>query len=140
MTTPDVISAGTSGALAGVAAMHVAWGLGSTWPFPDATKLGDTVVGSADVPPPLACFAVAGALGAAAVLVGGVPAGWPVVRRLGQAGVASVLAARAGLGFAGRTDIAVPGSASLEFRRWDRRLYSPLCLALAAGAARSLTR
>lgn len=140
MTAPDLISAGTSSALAGVAAMHVAWGLGSTWPFPNATKLADTVVGSAVVPPPLACFAVAGALGVAAALVGGVPAGSPVVRRFGQAGVASVLAARAGLGFAGRTDRAVPGSASPQFRRWDRRLYSPLCLALAAGAGRSLTR
>lgn len=139
MTRVDPIAAGTSGVLAGIAAIHVAWGTGSSWPFPNATVLADTVVGSHGVPPPRACFAVAGALVAAAALVGGVPASSPRVRKLGQAGAASVLAARAGLGFAGRTDMAVRGSASPQFRRWDRRLYSPLCLALAVGAAHSLT-
>lgn len=126
--------------LSGAGAIHVAWGLGSTWPFPDAKALADTVVGSAQVPPPNACFAVAVALGTAAALVSGVPASSPRVRKAGQIGVACVLTARAVLGFTGRTDLAVPGSASPKFRRWDRLVYSPLCLALAAGAMHSLTR
>ncbi|MDQ6698535.1 MAG: DUF3995 domain-containing protein [Actinomycetota bacterium] len=140
MSRLGVGSGATSVVLAGVAALHVGWACGSTWPFPNATALADTVVGAPDVPPPAACFAVAGALATAAALVAGVPARAPLLRKVGQIGVASVLAARAGLGFAGRTDLAVRGSASPRFRRWDRRLYSPLCLALAAGAAHALTK
>ena len=63
-----------------------------------------------------------------------------VCQRLGVTGVAAVLADRAGLGFAGRTDLASPGSVSTRFRRLDRRVYSPLCLALAAGALSSRRR
>jgi hypothetical protein len=52
--------------------------------------------------------------------------------------VTSALGARAALGFAGRTDLVSPGSVSDQFRRMDRRVLSPLCLALAIGAAKSL--
>ena len=45
---------------------------------------------------------------------------------------ADALAVRGLLGLAGRTDIVSPGSSSSRFRELDRRLYSPLCLALAA--------
>jgi hypothetical protein len=124
----------TAAALGALAGLHVAWGLGSSFPFRDADELADAVVGRRAVPPPGACFAVAGALLAATALVadvGGLPRS---VQRLGVGGVAAVLATRAALGFAGRTDLAVPGSASPRFRRLDRGVYSPLCLALAAGA------
>ena len=40
----------------------------------------------------------------------------------------------AAFGFAGRTDRLVPGSESAQFRRLDRRVFVPLCLALAGGA------
>jgi hypothetical protein len=46
--------------------------------------------------------------------------------------VAAVLSGRGLLGLAGRTDVVSPGSSSARFRRLDRRVYSPLCLALAA--------
>ena len=140
MTPIEPISAATAGVLSGAAALHVAWGLGSTWPLPNAAALADTVVGSASVPPPTACFAVAGALGTAAALVLGFPPQLPHVRKAGQLGVALVLGTRAVFGFAGRTNQLSPGSESPQFQYWDRRLFSPLCLALAAGAAHSLTR
>lgn len=119
-------------ALGGVAGLHVAWGLGASWPLADRDALADAVVGRAEVPPAGACWAVACALGGAAALVAGRPQGLPRLRRAGAAGVVLVLTGRGLLGFAGRTDAVSPGSSSPRFRELDRRIYSPLCLALAA--------
>jgi hypothetical protein len=49
--------------------------------------------------------------------------------------VAIVLTTRAVFGFAGRTDLLVPGSDGVRFRQLDRRLFAPLCALLGAGAA-----
>ena len=76
----------------------------------------------------------------AAALVAGRPARSPRLRRAGAAGVVAVLATRGALGLAGRTDLAVPTATSPRFRRLDRRVYAPLCLALAAAAAPAVTR
>ena len=124
-----------SAALLGLAGLHAVWGLGATWPLPDRASLADAVVGTDDVPPPAACFAVAGALGVGAILVGGRPRRVSRVRRWGSAGVVGVLAARGVAGLLGGTDRLSPGSTSPRFRRLDRRLYSPLCLGLAALSA-----
>jgi len=56
-------------------------------------------------------------------------------RQSGLVALTGILGARAALGFAGRTDVLVPVSTSDRFRRNDRRVFAPLCLALAAGAA-----
>ena len=127
----------TATAFVSLAALHVAWGRGSTFPFPDRDGLNDAVIGRRTTPSPAACFAVAGTLTVAAALVADVPRLPRGLQRLGVTGVAAVLAARAALGFAGRTDVASPGSVSARFRRVDRHVYSPLCLALAAGALSS---
>lgn len=128
--------AGSAGLLA-LAGLHAAWGAGAAWPFRDRAALADAVVGAPDVPGPAACLAVSGALAAAGALVGGFPARRPALRRLGVAGVTAVLAGRGALGLAGRTRLISPASASPRFTRLDRRVYSPLCLALAALAAQS---
>ncbi|MFI1018830.1 DUF3995 domain-containing protein [Streptomyces sp. NPDC020965] len=60
-------------ALAVLAGLHVAWGVGSTWPLPDRETFSELVVGGSELPGPAACFAVAGALGTAAALVAGYP-------------------------------------------------------------------
>jgi hypothetical protein len=130
----------TASALVALAGLHALWGRGSSFPFSDRDALADAVVGRRSVPPPGACFAVAGALTVAAALVADVPRLPGGVRRLGVTGVGLVLATRAGLGFAGTTDAVSPGSVSPRFRRLDRRVYSPLCLALAAGAIASRRR
>jgi hypothetical protein len=126
-----------SGALFGLSGLHAAWGAGAAWPFSDRRALADAVIGADDMPAPAACFAVSGALAAAGVLVAGRPAGLPAVRKFGVLGVAGVLAARGALGLAGRTRLVSPSSASPRFSRLDRRVYSPLCLALAALSAAS---
>jgi hypothetical protein len=127
--------AGASGGLLAAAVLHAAWGAGSAWPFPDRAALADAVIGAAEVPAPTACFAVAGALGAAGALAGGWPARCPRLRRAGTAAAAAVLAGRGVLGLAGGTRLVSPASVSARFTRLDRRVYSPLCLALAAMTA-----
>jgi hypothetical protein len=57
------------------------------------------------------------------------------MRRLGTGTVVAVLAGRGALGLAGRTRLVSPTSTSARFARLDRRVYSPLCLALAGLSA-----
>ena len=70
----------TAVVLAALSALHLAWGLGSFVPAPGTRdELADAVVGTTTVPPPLSCFAVAGALAAGAALAAGVaplPPAW----------------------------------------------------------------
>lgn len=118
----------------GIGALHAVWATGSPWPLPDKEQLTDAVSGrdAAEAPSPAACLAVTGLLSTAAALVTGRPKRIPALSRIGSAGVVAVLASRGALGLAGRTDVVSPGSSSARFRRLDRRIYSPLCLALAA--------
>ena len=135
---PDLVEVAAGCTLAGIGALHVAWGL--RLPLPgggDPGRWAETVAGSSDLPSPTACFAVAGALGAASALLFGVPSRAPAIRDAGRVGVAVVLAGRGALGLAGRTELVAPGPTSATFRRWDRWLYTPLCLALAGAAARA---
>jgi hypothetical protein len=124
----------TAVVLAALAGLHVAWGRGSAVPFADRGELADAVIGRQQVPGPGACYAVAAALGVGAALVGGVPGVSHDRRRAGLLGMAGVLGLRGALGLVGMTDLLSPGSTSERFRRLDRRVYSPLCLALAAGS------
>jgi hypothetical protein len=129
----------TASVLAGIGALHVAWGLGSSFPFRDRAELADIVVGSDVVPGRRASLAVAAMLGIAAGLVADVLPVPPRLRRVGVAGVATVLASRAAFGFAGATERLVAGSNSPRFVSADRRVFAPLCAALAAGAVVSAT-
>jgi hypothetical protein len=137
MLTRRAAAAAASTGLLAIAGLHAAWGAGSAWPFPDRAALADAVIGAAEVPPPGACFAVSGALAAAGVLTAGWPARYPGLRRAGTCAVAAVLAGRAVLGLAGQTRLVSPVSVSQRFTRLDRRVYSPLCLTLAAMSALS---
>lgn len=129
--------------LAGAGALHAAWALGSTWPAHDAATLARIVVGGERFPSAAACAAVAGALGLAAALVHGRvrPRGligqrlpFPLVD-LGARTVTAVLAVRGGAGIV--TSGLGLGSVTPSYRRADLAFYSPLCLALAAGARRA---
>ncbi|MGD9703579.1 MAG: DUF3995 domain-containing protein [Acidimicrobiia bacterium] len=139
-TRKDPIAGTTSALLAGIGVLHVLWGLRAPIPGVDAARVADAVVGSEDLPSPRACFTVAAALAVAAGLVAGAPSRWPRLRRIGQTGVAVVLGGRALLGATGRTDLVAPGPTSERFEKWDRALYTPLCFALSAGAARAACR
>lgn len=124
----------TSAVLAALVALHVAWGLGSSFPFRDRDDLADAVVGSSTVPPPESCYAVAAALAIGAALVADVGRVPPRLRRTLLLGMAGVLGSRGALGLAGATEMISPGSNSERFLQLDRRLYSPLCLGLSLGA------
>ena len=104
--------------LLAISGLHVAWGLGASWPRIDREPAS-----------PVACFAVAGLLGVAAGLVAGRPHRAPRLSRVGARTVTGVLATR---GASGRTDLLASGASSESFRDMDRRVYSPLCLTLAA--------
>jgi hypothetical protein len=124
----------TSAALAGIGSLHIAWGLGSSFPFRTHTELADTVIGCEVVPSPAACHAVAVALFVASGLVVDLPIGPRSLRRFGRGVVVGVLAVRGAAGLCGRTELLSPGSTSTRFRSLDRRFYSPLCLILAVCA------
>ncbi|MFI6443774.1 DUF3995 domain-containing protein [Kitasatospora sp. NPDC050543] len=138
MDAVKVTGTAVSAALAATGALHAVWAA-TPWPLSTPQEFADVVVGTGEgVPPPAACLAVAGALGAAAYLVGArsgvLPAagpGW--LRRSGSGTVAAVMLGR-GVG-----GLLLFGSGRLRrterFTRLDRRYYSPVCLALGAGAA-----
>ncbi|WP_083908498.1 DUF3995 domain-containing protein [Ilumatobacter coccineus] len=128
----------TVAGLGAAGALHALWASGSTWPRDSSDELADLVVGTRPFPSPPATWAVTGLVAGGAWLVlaadGRVPAPISVrLTRLGAAGVAGALALRGAGGLvAGATRLI---DVTDEFRRWDLRVYSPLCLALAAGAA-----
>lgn len=130
---------GASATLFAIAAIHAAWGAGSTWPYPDGPTLARNVLGLSDspgAPPPAATMAVSGALAAAAAAAVARTSVNPRIRtaaRLITLPAAAVLALRGVGGFA--QSLLAPDAATEEFTRNDLRLYSPLCLALAAGLA-----
>jgi hypothetical protein len=83
-------------------------------------------------------MAVAALLGLAATLVAGVLPLPRRVRTIALRVVTAVLTTRGVAGALGRTSTLAPGSDSPTFVRLDKRLYSPLCLWLAAGVRRSI--
>lgn len=132
------MSISTAGVLAGIAALHVGWGTGSSFPFSDRDALADTVAGSRATPGPRDCFAVAGLLACAAGVIADVLPIGTTVRRTGLLGIALVLGGRGAAGVAGRTGAMVPWTLSARFIELDRRYYGPLCLSLAAGTLLSV--
>ena len=122
-----------AGGYLGLAALHVNWARGSTWPFPDAETAIDQVTGrsGASLPSSASCLAVAGLLASAGFLASGRPRRYPGLSRAGATGVVLIFSLRGLFGLAGRTDLISPGSVSAAFRERDRRIYAPTCLILA---------
>ncbi|WP_067453236.1 DUF3995 domain-containing protein [Actinomadura macra] len=117
--------------LAVVGAQHMVWAF-SPWPFGSRDEVATYVLGqTGDMPPRTLTFALGVVLAASALpvlasarLVPRIGPVWP--HRLTTWGLTAVLLARGVCGplfNAGATD---------EFVTWNLRLYSPLCLALAA--------
>jgi hypothetical protein len=126
-----VRNAGTV-SLGALSALHVLWATGSAWPAADRASLAAALGGFRDVPGPGACLMVAAALGGAATAVSGLPEPFETTGRAASAIAAAVLAARAVAGLTGRMPHA---RRSATFAALDRRVYSPLSLALALAAA-----
>jgi hypothetical protein len=122
-------------ALFAVSLAHFLWSMGRTWPIRSEKLLAQTVVGFKDIermPPRLASFAIALATFAAGIYAlaladhdsGGI---W---LNLGGFALAAVFLARGIVGF---TDWWTKLTPEPNFRLNDRRVYSPLCIALGLG-------
>ncbi len=121
-----------------VAAIHLCWAVGSTWPAKDAASLSATVVGTPNataMPPSGITFIVALLVAAAAI--------WPLlwmalipyphwipqtVVWLGMWCLALVFLARGLVGY-----LPVAGATVEPFHTLNRNYYSPLCIVLGAG-------
>jgi uncharacterized protein DUF3995 len=128
----------TAAVLVAIAGLHALWGFGSSFPFRTREELADSVVGSSAVPSRRACVSVAAALVLSAILVARVVPLPTALRKVALRVVTTVLATRGVAGAMGRTSTLSPRSDSPAFNRLDKRLYSPLCLWLAAGVQRSI--
>ncbi|GBE24126.1 hypothetical protein BMS3Bbin02_00391 [bacterium BMS3Bbin02] len=124
-------------ALTGVALVHVAWGVGSPWPFGNGEDLARNVVGdTSHMPPPWMSLVVAGLMFVAALLL---PAaadviGAPVSDRLvniGAYGVVAVLGVRGIGGLAMSFYLYFAKGDRTPFVRNDIRFFSPLVTVLA---------
>ena len=118
----------TAAVLAGTGGLHVAWGLGSAFPLEDRAELADAVAGTTQFPGRIESFAVAGLLGAAAMVIAG-PSFVPRrIAVLGRVAAAGVLGARGVLGLANQTGQVVGWNTSPRFNRLDRRYYARCAL------------
>ncbi|MFJ4160929.1 DUF3995 domain-containing protein [Microbacterium testaceum] len=109
--------------------LHAGWAAGSSWPARSPTALAEAVVGASAAPARLPTIAVAASLTGAAVLVSGAAGRPPLVRACLRA-LQLTLLARGALGGAVAAEIIAGTPPSATFRRLDRVLYRPLCLAL----------
>jgi len=128
-----VLAALLSLALMAIAAVHAYWGLGGVWPEKSAADLARAVVGDGRprMPEPRTCFVVAALLAG----VGAWP--WLILARpdshfvvAGGIAIAAVFLLR---GLAGYNPRWRRRHSVEPFATRDRRLYSPLCMVLAAG-------
>ena len=126
----------TAGVLVALAALHVIWARGGHWPLSDRDALFERVTppGMARPGPP-ETWLIAVLLAAGAVLVALSAIGvdtWITFAGTMVVGIVLLLRGLGGLVVSGlwRTDS--------TFARLDRRVFAPLCLALALGAAVSL--
>jgi hypothetical protein len=121
-----------------IAVLHASWGLGSHWPASSSERLAKAAVGRPRIekmPPPASCLAVAALLTGVATwplfASGLLLEGWPRwLTLLAGAGIAAVFIGR---GIAGYTSAWRRRFSEQPFASLDRRIYSPLCLALGAG-------
>src|SRR5690349_18367449 len=106
-------------ALAGIGALHAAWGAGSNWPMSSRADLVEAVVGAQGSPSAdaAACYAVAATLGTAAAIVAGRPKRMDRPRRAAVVAIAMTLAARGALGLTGHTRLVSPTSTGERFQR-----------------------
>lgn len=116
-----------------LAALHVAWGIGSPWPAKSHADLVELVVGlPRDKPFPgfIACQAVAVCFLAAGVMVILAATNQPSIwSRIAIYGLASLFTLRTIAGYA--EPYLRPWTTKLPYHHWNRVLYSPLCLLLA---------
>lgn len=118
--------------LAGIGALHIAWGRGSHFPLRSRKDLATAVFAGEEFPSTAACYVVGAALITASALTLGV-GGRHWWARAGVNTVAGVLAIRGVAGVTGQTKNFFPDTrGAKKFAELDRKVYGPLCLVLAA--------
>jgi len=126
--------------LLAIAGAHAYWGVGGIWPARSAAVLARTVIGDgrSRMPPPWSCFVVAGLL----AVVGALP--WVMLRwpqdhlvLVVTIVVSAVFFIRGSAGYSPRWRSRFSAE---PFAKLDMQLYSPLCMALAAGFLLLLAR
>lgn len=108
-----------------IALIHVIWARRIWWPIRDQAALTRAVTGfkgQVEMPPPAACYAVAGLLSLVAIWPY-FPGGW--FHQLGLLGIAMVFLSRGAIGLISAFDRIWPEE---PFVRLNRVIYSPLCL------------
>ena len=120
--------------LAAVAAVHLVWATGSSWPYADRTELAEHIAGRPDLPGPRACVMVGATLATAAAVVGA-PGRHGRLGQVARLGVTSALLLRGLAGITGNTRLLVNWEPAQPFVELDRRRYGPLCLVLGALSA-----
>ena len=126
----------TAAGLGAVAALHALWATGSSWPRQDHDSLADLVVGQRPFPSRAATWTVAGMLAGASMTIARSAGATSAISLQHRRLVTVTSGALLLRGVAGLVVSAVGiGDSTSEFRRWDLRLYSPLCIALGLGAA-----
>lgn len=143
----DALALATAAVLLAIAGLHVYWAAGGPWPGRDAASLNALVVGNrpgagpVSMPPRLATIGVA--IGLGCIALGALAARdlialpLPGTVRVLTWVAAGVLALR---GVGGFFDARLrPHTVDLPYGRLNRRIYSPLCVALAAGLIATLT-
>lgn len=124
--------------LTSIAAVHLAWALGTSWPAKSESELAQLVVGVGEhesMPPRIATGGVALLLIAMAIWILGagevlhIPLSQSLLRH-GSWALAALFALRGAGGYV--EEHFRPVIRGTPYARWNRILYSPLCLALAA--------
>lgn len=132
----------TAATFIALAALHLAWGHGWTWPSRTRTAQARLIGGADTFPGLVACYVVSALLVGAAGLIAASLTGMsiPGAAWLVPTGIWTAAVILAGRGILGLLMHKTPQarSAPPEFLRWNARLYSPLCLVLAAGTAAAL--
>ncbi len=134
----DAAAAVAMGLLIPIAAIHVAWAAGSSFPAKDHDALVGLVIGApvgSPMPGPLAAVVVAIGLlamaGWTAVLRGWMPTGLPPAWL--HAGGFAMVAIFALRGIGGFFEVVLrPSIRNTPYMRWSRQLYSPIALLLAS--------
>jgi hypothetical protein len=125
-------------AMAALSVLHAYWGFGGVWPGTDAASLAQTVVGTRGgrMPGLGPSLFVAACLAAVAILIAwraGLVPGLDLPSWLWVAGYSGALLVFAARGIAGFVPPVFRYAAGTPFERLNVALYSPLCLAIAAG-------
>jgi hypothetical protein len=123
-------------ALAAIAAVHVAWGLGMRWPAQDERDLVALVIGRTGqtrMPDPVQCFAAAAAIACAGVVALALAdlVRVPAPRFLATTAGAIVTLVFAGRGIAAYLPAWRRRFSQEPFAAMDRSWYAPLCLLFA---------